>query len=159
LFIIINYIIYKYGDILETQLYLLQRKIDAILNPNTSKSLSLRAEEFNSQIIFLNDWFRNLYGIGFKIYLENQYDWFRIGTGLIGFFGYIVFLSGLVIYGFLIKNIDKNILFISSVIFAFTSYSLITLYLFPTEASFAMMIGYSLHLQRRFNIANINNRL
>jgi hypothetical protein len=159
LFLIISFVIYKYGDILQTQLSLLQIKIDAIINLSSSKSLSLRAEEFNSQIVFLNDWFRNLFGIGFKIYLENQYDWFRIGTGLLGFYGYIIFLSGLIIYGFLIRKKDRNILFLSSVIFALTSYSLITLYLFPTEASFAMMIGYSLHLQRRYKLEKFSYRL
>jgi len=157
-FIIVSYIIYQYGEVLKNQLYLLQMKIDAILNPSASKSLSLRAEEFNSQIIYLDNWFRNLFGIGFKIYLENQYDWFRIGTGLIGFYGYIMFLSGLIVYGFIIKNKDNNILFLSSVVFALTSYSLITLYLFPTEASFAMMIGYSLHLQRRYKFEKFSCR-
>lgn len=157
LFLIISSIIFKYGDILQNQLYLLQIKLDAIINTSSSKSLSLRAEEFNTQIIFLNNWFRNLFGIGFEIYLENQYDWFRIGTGLLGFYGYIIFLSGLIIYGFLIRKKDRNILFLSSVIFALTSYSLITLYLFPTEAFFCMMIGYSIHLQRRYKFAKFNN--
>ena len=157
-FIIISFIIYRYGDLLRDQLYLLQIKVNALLNPANSKSLSLRAQEFSDQIRYLNDPFSNLFGIGFKIYLENQYDWFRIGTGLIGFIGFIMFLSSLTIYGYIIRKKDRNILFLSSVIFAMSSYSLITLYLFPTEASFAMMIGYSIHLQRRNKIAKINNR-
>lgn len=158
-FIILSYIIAQYGDLLENQLYLMNMKINAILDPSTSKGLSLRVEEFHSQIIYLNDWFTNIFGIGFQIYLENQYDWFRIGTGLIGLYGYIFFLFSLIIYGWLVRKKDNSILFISSVVFALTSYSLITLYLFPTEASFAMMIGYSIHLQRRYKIAKISNRL
>ena len=157
LFIIVGYIIYRYADVLHNQLFLLERKINSIINPESSRSLSLRRQEFHSLIIYLQDWFTNLFGIGFKIYLENQYDWFRIGTGLIGYIIYIVFLSSLIIYGWFIRNKDRNILFLSSVVFALTSYSLITLYLFPTEASFAMMIGYSVHLQRRYKIAQVSN--
>ena len=149
-FIIISFTIYMYGDLLKEQLYLLKIKVEAILNPSNSKSLSIRAEEFNNQIKYLNDFFTNLFGIGFKIYLENQYDWFRIATGFIGFIAFILFLISSIIYGYFTINKDRGILFLSSIIFAMTSYSLITLYLFPTEASFAMMIGYSIHLQRRY---------
>lgn len=157
--IIISFIIAQYGDLLKDQLYLLNMKVNAILDPSTSKGLSMRATEFHEHMQYLDDPFSNFFGIGFKIYLENQYDWFRVGTGLLGFYGYILFLINIIIYGFFIRKQDRNILFLSSVIFALTSYSLITLYLFPTEASYAMMIGYSLHLQRRYKIAKISNRL
>ncbi len=158
-FIIVSLIIFKYGDLLKEQLYLFQLKINALLDPNGSKSLSIRAEEFNNEMRYINSSFDNFFGIGFRIYLENQFDWFRIGTGLLGLCGFIIFLLNMILYGFIIRKKDRSILLISSIIFALTSYSLITLYLFPTEASYAMMIGYSLHLQRRLKFAKTNNRL
>lgn len=154
----ISFILIQYNEVFELQIDLLFRKINAIFDPSNSKSLNMREEEFLLVKPYLNDWFSNLFGIGFNVYLENQYDYNRASMGIIGYSIFILFLTINIIYGFIIRYIDKSILFLSSILFGITSYSLITLYLFPTEGLYAMMIGYSIHLQYRKKIA-INNRL
>jgi len=148
---IILYILHVYsGSNLQNNfLYLFLNKIYSIMLHKKSLSEQIRAEQFLELKEKISSIFESLFGIGFKIYVENQYAFMLIGFGYIGLLVFLLFLLNNLSYGFLIRRKDNSILFITTLIFSLTSYTLVTLYLFPTEVLFSFGMGISYYYQKR----------
>ncbi|WP_155810577.1 hypothetical protein [Persephonella sp. KM09-Lau-8] len=139
-FILINY------EIFSIFFTLMQNKLYSIFTGSQDISQQIREEQFIQLKNHVSNIFEYLYGIGFKIYVENQYYFMFIGLGYVGLLYFCIFLFVNFVYGFLIRKKDSSILLISTTIFALTSYTLVSLYLFPIEVMYAFGIGLSKHL-------------
>lgn len=156
LLFLIMLILYEYSDLLKNFLWLFTEKIDSIISGKQSVSEQIRAEQFLNLKKNISSMYELLFGLGFKIYVENQYSFMIVGFGYVGLLFFALFLSNNLLYGFIIRKRDYSILFTVTIIFSLTSYTLVSLYLFPTEALFAFGIGISYHYYKRKKIA-INN--
>jgi|GEM_PF-3444993 len=107
-------------------------------------SLMVRASQLEDVLAEQTNWFEKVFGIGTFLgsNIENQFNMIRVSFGILG----LLLFIGLLIYFsvYAIKNFDENgkILLISIILFSFTSYTLLSLYLITIEVSYSLIFLY-----------------
>lgn len=139
-------ILIRFYEMFENFFWLMNDKLMSIFSSTKSLSEEIREEQYlelKNSMSYLTDY---LFGLGFNIYVENQYSFMILGFGYVGFIFFILFLLYFLLNGWNIHKLDNSIMFLVTIIFGLTSYTLVSLYLFPTEVIFAFGIGISKHL-------------
>lgn len=127
-------------------------KFNSLMNPGSGTSTEIR----NMQLKVLDslvdhDFYTKFFGIGTKIYVENQYSFFKIAFGLFGFFAFCYFIFVLIVESLKVNKEYGRVLFISIVVFCLTSKSLVSFYLYPIYGIFSFFIAYFFILKERDN--------
>lgn len=127
---------------------MIERKFLAIINfgqnTNVDYSVQLRANQFNNMMSVKEDLFHLLFGAGtFLGYqIENQYGFLLRSYGILGIGLFSAYIFRNMVYGWW-KNFNYKLLMVGATgVFALTSYSLISTYLFSTSAAFGLIFGY-----------------
>jgi len=107
-------------------------------------SLMVRASQLEEVLAQQTNWFDKIFGIGTFLgsNIENQFNLIRASFGIIGLLLFIVLFIYFI--AFSLRNFDENgkILFLTIVLFGFTSYTLLTLYLITIEISYSLIFIY-----------------
>lgn len=151
LFFVVSYIITLYSDDLTKILWLASDKIDNLMNYGQGQSTQIRHEQFEFLFNIINSRLDLLlFGIGSNVYVENQYSFFFIAFGLVGLVVYLGYIFIMMVIGIKSIRIDHGLFFLSTMIFALVSYSLITFYLYSLYAMYAFMTAYHIINCRKF---------
>lgn len=142
------YVVFNYYFLFEAMINMIERKFLAVINlgQNTSVdySVQLRENQFNNMMNVKNDLFHLLFGAGtFLGYqIENQYGFLLRSYGVIGLGLFSLYIFRNMFYAWW-RNFNFKLLMIGATgVFALTSYSLISTYLFSTSAAYGLMFGY-----------------
>ncbi|MBB1456683.1 hypothetical protein [Pseudoalteromonas sp. SG43-5] len=136
---------FSYADKFENVVYLFQSKALQIFGAEESISLDIRQEQFEQLMVLAkNDFVTNLFGIGGSIYVENQFSFFRLSSGVIGFSLFIIWMFLFGSRSFSKFQLDNGVLFFSLMTFVLSSYSLVSFYLLPLYGLLAL--ATALHL-------------
>ena len=148
--LLMAFILSLFAEDLSQIIWLFWDKIENLKNLGVGQSTEIRAAQFE----FLWGLLRNsplemLFGIGCNIYVENQYSFVLISCGVFGLFLFLFFILWMICTSFLWKKYDGGCLLVSVAIFCMTSYTLVSLYLFPCSACFALFYTYSMIKYKR----------
>ncbi len=130
---------------------LLGMKLQALQGAGDDASLSIRQDQYNELLQLLRgDVLAEMLGIGVGIYVENQYGFFRVAFGHLGLATFIAFLFVVACEGLRRFRGDHGLMLAGIMIFALSSYTLTTFYLFPLTATLALIFVVSAeHLSQR----------
>lgn len=139
-----------YSENLSQVIWLFHDKVDDLLSFGAGQSVDMRVAQFD----VLWDLVRRYYieialGVGHNIYVENQYSFSLISCGVVGLVFFVSFILYLLFLAISWRKHDGGLLFVSVVIFAMTSYTLVSLYLFPCAAVLALFYSYSMIKAKR----------
>lgn len=124
---------------------LAETKVMNLFGYGENRSIDIRNEQLKTLLYYVDQsYLTRFFGLGNKIYVENQYSYMLAGFGYFGLFIYVLFLLWCLVYGFLKRRKDNHVLFLSTIVFSLTSYTLITSYLYPLYSIFALCISYSI---------------
>ncbi|PWI34553.1 hypothetical protein DI392_05455 [Vibrio albus] len=150
LFLTVTFVVSKFGDELKKILYLLNEKIDDLMNFGQGVSTEIRQKQFEKLYDIVSGYDDQLLlGIGSNIYVENQYSFFIIGFGLVGFIVFALYLLSMMFSGLMFIKYDKGFFLLSTVIFSLASYSLVSFYLYPLYSAYAFITSCHIVQVRR----------
>lgn len=114
-------------------------------------TVSMRENQYQvlNSVIKQNDIYY-LFGVGAGSYVENQFLYVKTAFGNLGFVFYLITLIYFFILTFFIKNKNKFKIILLYMIFLLSSYTLLTIYFFPTAMGFAILINI-LYLNGKIN--------
>jgi hypothetical protein len=144
-----------YYEVFSNFFWLLQDKLQSIYSGSSSLSEQIRHEQLLEIKTHIDTTFKLLFGLGFKVYVENQYSFMLMGFGWIGFSYFLLFLVIYIIYGWKIRNKDRSMLLITTIIFSLTSYTLVSMYLLPTQVLLAFGVGLSRYNYLKKKVGNV----
>lgn len=158
---IIAVALYKYYSDPEffTQiLYVTMNKINLLIDPSANigevNTLAMRDDQYkNLHEIINNDTFLWLFGVGGEAYVENEFKLILASYGIFSFLSFVISFFWITIFILLSKNKNKTLLIVLIVIWAFTSYTLSSIFLFATSCGFCLVFSYAYILGENANEA------
>jgi hypothetical protein len=158
-------------------MYLMENKISILLgNEEEYNTLEIREEQYENAMKRNYGIISKVLGCGLSnvtydaylahkgyIFIENQYDLLKICLGYIGFTFYVLFIVIAGTGAILMKRVTnqtKMLFFLSILIFAINSKTLIPLVLFSNTAFFALFYAFFKRVQNdnSFYLANFINK-
>ncbi|MQW92631.1 hypothetical protein GFH30_12840 [Acinetobacter wanghuae] len=99
-----------------------------------------------SQYELLNSYIKTddmyyIFGVGASSYVENQFLYIKTAFGNLGFLLYLISLTYIFIITLFIENKNKLKIIFLYIIFSLSSYTLLTIYFFPTVMGFSLLIN------------------
>ena len=141
----ISIVLYLFSENLNQVIWLFYDKIDNLRNLGAGQSVDMRVAQFDSLWSLTGrSYVETAFGIGYNIYVENQYSFSLISCGVVGLVLFVLFILYLLFLAVLWRKYDGGSLLVSVIIFAMTSYTLVSLYLFPCAAVLALFYSYSM---------------
>ncbi|QCU73138.1 hypothetical protein [Pseudoalteromonas distincta] len=146
---------FTYADKFENVVYLFQSKTLELLGLEESISLDIRKGQFEQLMSLVKgDFITSLFGVGGSIYVENQFSFFRVSSGLVGFCAFIAWIVLLASKSLFQFKVDNGVLLFSLMIFVLASYSLVTFYLLPLYGVLSMSVALHIIEVKKFNENN-----
>ncbi|HBT4314993.1 TPA: hypothetical protein MBS28_003226 [Klebsiella aerogenes] len=139
---------YSDPEFFTQMLYVTTNKINLLIDPSANygqvNTLEMRDDQYKMLTIIIDKnlmlWF---FGVGGEAYVENE---FKLTLASYGIFSFISFVASFFWISMLIlmsKNKNKIILLVLMVFWAFTSYTLASIFLFATSCGFCIVFAYA----------------